>query len=116
MKAKDRTARTAEIIYRGDSHSVVCDGTSHIHIPEGARPWVQGQCSCVDEEPLGSEAVVADFKIRKLIEAAREIRDELEDRYDGAPDSPRKWMGIHILDLDAAIAAVEAEDQERRTA
>jgi hypothetical protein len=33
-----------------------------------------------------------------LIEAVDEVREALENRYDGAPDSPNLWMG-HLLNI-----------------
>jgi hypothetical protein len=31
-----------------------------------------------------------------LRHALEDIRDELESRYDGAPDSPTRWMGEYV--------------------
>lgn len=39
----------------------------------------------------------------KLREAAQGILDEMEDRYDGAPDSTTLWMGNHMRELEGAI-------------
>lgn len=41
--------------------------------------------------------------------AIDDILTELIDRYDGAPDSPTRWMGSHIQALEAAAAALEAD-------
>ncbi len=38
------------------------------------------------------------------------IRDELDDRYDGAPDSPTKWMGEHLTAINAVLDRVILPD------
>lgn len=40
----------------------------------------------------------------RLAVAAAALLEELEDRYDGAPDSGTRWMGLHIEQLSAALA------------
>lgn len=40
-----------------------------------------------------------------LQQIARDVLDELNDRYDGAPDSTTLWMGRHIEALTAALPA-----------
>lgn len=42
--------------------------------------------------------VVAVNQHARLIEAVDEVREALENRYDGAPDSPNLWMG-HLLNI-----------------
>jgi len=41
--------------------------------------------------------------LRELLEVAEEAREELSDRYDGAPDGGCEWMATLLLDLDRAI-------------
>lgn len=38
-----------------------------------------------------------------LKDAAEAILEELQDRYDGAPDSRTLWMGSHIAALEAGL-------------
>lgn len=45
----------------------------------------------------------------ELISVAEAIRNELDDRYDGAPDSTTRWMGSHIFDLNKAIINAKRE-------
>jgi len=42
--------------------------------------------------------------LRKLLAVAEDAREELSDRYDGAPDGGCQWMSTLIIDLDQAIA------------
>jgi hypothetical protein len=42
-----------------------------------------------------------------LLQVLESIRDEMEDYYDGAPDSPTLWMGLHIKRATEAIAKAE---------
>lgn len=42
-----------------------------------------------------------------LLNAAKAIRDELDGRYDGAPDSHTRWMGEYLTQLGEAIARAE---------
>lgn len=44
-----------------------------------------------------------------LITAVNEAIDELEVRYDGAPDSPYLWMGSLICDLRTAVQKAERQ-------
>jgi hypothetical protein len=56
-----------------------------------------------------------------LITAVNQAIDELEDRYDGAPDSKTLWLGSIIVDLREAaskaerdMAAWQIEQEENR--
>jgi hypothetical protein len=49
----------------------------------------------------------------KLRRAALAILDELEDRYDGAPDSDVLWMGDHIRELREALTPVDDRGNEQ---
>jgi hypothetical protein len=51
------------------------------------------------------ELVAEVRRLRRLQSAAADVLNELEDRYDGAPDSPELWMGEHIERLAALVPA-----------
>lgn len=42
-------------------------------------------------------------KLDRIENVIGPLLDELEDRYDGAPDSPTRWMGAYITALRNAI-------------
>lgn len=58
-----------------------------------------------------------------LIVAVENAIAELDDHYDGAPDSPTLWLGSIIRDLNNAVASAnrailaceEDRDREERT-
>jgi hypothetical protein len=46
-----------------------------------------------------------------MLAVCKETLDQMEDRYDGAPDSPTLWMGRHIDRLRAVIARATGEGE-----
>jgi hypothetical protein len=77
--------------------------------PKQRAPADAGLAALVAErdELLKSHEIV-DRHVDRLLRVVIAIRDELDGRYDGAPDSTNRWMGSHLRDLDAALAATRS--------
>jgi len=67
---------------------------------------------CCEPMAIPSKAILQSqlSQLKGLVET---IKCELFDRYDGAPDSPTRWMGSLIRDIEIA-QALPATPTERR--
>ncbi len=69
----------------------------HDAAPDG-KPWPSQLA------PLAEAHAAATARIAGLEAILRDIHEEMDGRYDGAPDSRTLWMGIHLNAIAAAVS------------
>ena len=55
-----------------------------------------------------TKVAALEAKLAALKDVLQEVREALEDRYDGAPDSRTLWMGSHLNAIENALISAPA--------